>query len=135
MKERRKTKRFAEKNKAVINFSIVKQSINRDANSAWTRDLSIDGAKLLTRKPFPSDSRLIISLELPGSQQIVKLWARVIWIKKSKSKKYHEVGVEFIHSIDTIPNLFLHLYGHGKNKEDKRSSKTKRIFLVDVSEA
>jgi len=135
MKERRKTKRFAEKNRAVINFSIEKNSINRDPKPAWTKDLSVDGAKLRSKKPFPLDTRLIITLELPTSRQIVKLWARVIWIRNTKKKGEYELGVEFIHSLETIPNLLQHLYGYVLEPNKKRSPQKHRTFSVDVAEA
>lgn len=134
MKERRKTKRFVEKNRAVIHFSIGKKSLTKNPDSAWTRNLSIDGAKLITHRFFPIDTRLIISLELPKSKQLVKLWARVIWVERSKDKRFYDVGVEFIHSLETVPNLLQHLYGFGTCRERIASSPRKRIFPVDVSE-
>ena len=135
MKERRKTKRFIEKNKAVINFSIQKASIDRKTNLAWTRDLSIDGAKLRTQKTFPQDTRLIISLELPKSKQVVKLWARVIWAQKMKKKGEFVLGVEFIHSLETIPDLFKHLYGFSVPTKKKNLPRKRKSFSVEVTEA
>ena len=134
MDERRKTKRFVEKNKAVINFTIEKQAVKRKPHQAWTKDISIDGAKLIAPKSFPFDARLIISLELPKSKQLVKLWARVVWAKESKEKGKHEIGVEFIHSLETMPNLFQHFYGHESGQPKKRIKGKGRKYPVDVFE-
>lgn len=134
MKERRKAKRFIEKNKAVIHYSVEENTCCRDSNPAWTRNISVDGARLLTHKSFPLDTRLIISLELPKSEQIVKLWARVVWIRNSRKEREYEVGVEFIHSLQTRHNLFKHLYGYGIQAKKKKPAGIDNSIPVEVTE-
>ena len=134
MKERRKAKRFIEKNKAVIHFSFENCFSCRDANTACTRDISIDGARLLSDRSFTIDTRLIISLELPKSQQIVKLWARVAWVHNSKNAGKYEVGVEFIHSLQTLHDLFKHLYGYGIQTKKKKPARIDDSIPVEVTE-
>jgi hypothetical protein len=134
MSERRKTKRFLERNKAVIHFSIEKDAVSREPNPAWTRDISIDGARLLTHRSYPPNTKLIISLELPKSKQIVKLWARVAWTHCLDVKGQFEVGVEFIHSLQTIHNLFKHLYGYTIQPGKKDPQKKDHSFPVKIAE-
>ncbi len=134
MNEKRKTKRFQEKNKAVISFSIKEVSKRKNSKSAWTQNLSIDGAKLLTNKSLSFDTNLIISLELPKSKQTVKLRARVVWGHSLKKKGLHEIGVKFIHTQETLPVFFKHLYGHGVRPKNKDLSQENHSFPVDVAE-
>jgi hypothetical protein len=134
MIERRKTKRFLEKNNCIITFSIEKDNKNRDSKPVWTQDLSVAGAKLLTHKPFQFDARLLISLQLPKSKRIIELWARVIWVNSLKKKGEYEVGVTFLHSLETIPKLFQHLYGNEIQHIEKMSPRKGRFFHVDVAE-
>lgn len=134
MKEKRKAKRFTEKNKAVIHYSVENNASCRDSNPAWTRNISVDGASLLAPKSFPCDTKLILSLELPKSEQIVKLWARVVWSRNSRKKGEYEVGVEFIHSLQTRHNLFKHLYGYGIQTKKKMPAGINNSIPVEVIE-
>ena len=134
MKERRKAKRFIEKNKAVIHYSVEKNASCRDSNPACTLNISVDGAQLLAPKAFPLDTRLILSLELPKSEQIVKLWARVVWTRNSRREGEYEVGVEFIHSLQTRHNLFKHLYGYGVQTKKKKPARIDDSIPVEVTE-
>ena len=134
MNERRKTKRFVEKNNAVIIFSIENDNTNRDSKPTWTKDLSIAGAKLLSHKSFPFGTKLLISLQLPKSKQIVELWASVVWVHSLKKKGEFEVGVKFIHSLQTIPKLLQHLYGNEVHQIEEMSPRRERFFSVDVGE-
>jgi len=135
MNDRRKSKRFIEKNKAVIHFSGGGGDYLGNPNPAWTRNISVDGARLLTQKMFPVDTKLIITLDLPRSEQVVKLWARVVWAQNTKQDGEFEVGVEFLHSIQTRHSLFKHLYGYRFQSENATSAKIERAIPVDVIEA
>lgn len=134
MSERRKTTRFLEKNNAVITFSIEKNNTSRDSKPAWMRDISIAGAKLLSHKSFPIDTKLLISLQSPKSKQIVELWARVVWVHSLKKKGEYEIGVKLIHSLQTMSNLFQHLYGDEVQQIEGMSPRRERFFPVDVAE-
>jgi c-di-GMP-binding flagellar brake protein YcgR len=134
MNDRRKAKRFTEKNRAVIHYSVEENACCRDSNPAWTRNISVDGAWLLAPKSFPLDTKLILSLELPKSEQIVKLWARVVWSRSSRNKGEYEVGVEFIHSLQTRHNLFKHLYGYGIQTKKKKPAGIDNSIPVEITE-
>ena len=135
MKDRRKSKRFIEKNKAVIHFSGGGESFFGNPDPAWTRNISVDGARLLTHKMFPVDTRLIITLDLPRSDQVVKLWARVVWTQNTNQQGEYEVGVEFLHSLQTRHSLFKHLYGYGFKAQNTTSEKIENAIPVEVVEA
>ncbi|MCJ7580466.1 MAG: PilZ domain-containing protein [Candidatus Aminicenantes bacterium] len=135
MNERRKTTRFVEKNNGFITFSIEKDHTNRDSKPVLTQDLSITGAKLLTNKPFPIDTRLLISLQLGKSKQIVELWARVLWIHSLKENGKYEIGVVFFTSLQTIQKLVQHLYGNEFQNIEEMSPQKEHFFPVDVSRA
>jgi len=136
MKDKRKSKRFMEKNRAVINFSLIENAISQDTNLAATWDISINGAKLFTNKYFPVETKLIISLDLSRTELMVKLWAKVKWLNEVNSNKgKYEMGVEFIHSVETLPSLIKHLYGHGLIEYDRGKGQVKNSLPVEVTEA
>ena len=135
MKNQRKTKRFLEKNKAVINFSLKEDALKQGSNMAMTWDLSLDGARLFTYKYFPVDTKLILSMDLAKSSQMVKLWAQVKWVKELNNVGEFELGVEFIHSLETIPNLMKHLYGHIPAPPKELEGRKEASYPVDMIEA
>ena len=79
---------------------------------AFTQDLSIDGAKILTDINFPVDTIFDITLTLSRSMQIITLAAHVRWVKPVYDEDLFHVGLEFIHERpQTISSLIRHLYG------------------------
>lgn len=125
-----------EKNRAVINFSIIENAISQDTNLAATWDISIDGARLYTNKYFPVETKLIISLDLSRTEVMVKLWAKVKWVNEVKiNMGKYEMGVEFIHSVQTLPALLKHLHGHGLIEYNQRNSQEKKSIPAVVTEA
>jgi len=136
MREKRKSKRFFEKNRAVINFSVIENDISQDTNLAVTWDISIDGARLFTNKYYAPETKLIISLDLARSKLLVKLWAKVKWSRELNSHlgKY-EMGVEFSHSVQTLPDLLKHFYGHELVDSKQKNSHDVNSIPVDVEEA
>lgn len=125
-----------EKNRAVINFSIIENAISQDTNLAATWDISIDGARLYTNEYFPVETKLIISLDLSRTELMVKLWAKVKWVNKVNiNMGKYEMGVEFIHSVQTLPDLLKHLYGHGFIEYNQRNSQEKKSIPAVVTEA
>ncbi|MFC2168174.1 PilZ domain-containing protein [Acidobacteriota bacterium] len=133
MSEKRKNIRFVEKNDAVIIYSIEKDNSNRDSESVRTKDLSIAGAKLLSHKFFPVDTRLLLSMQLHNSKQIMELWAKVVCVQNLNKKGEYEVGVKFIHSMQTMSNLFQHLYGNKVQQIGDMSNRKDSFFPIDVA--
>ncbi len=108
----RREKRFEEENKVVIEWENYKDPRRNDAIYAFTQDLSIEGAKILTDINFPIDTVFRITLTLSRSKQIVTIKAKVRWVKPVFDGDLFEVGMEFIHEQPpTIACLLKHLFG------------------------
>ncbi|MFC2168377.1 PilZ domain-containing protein [Acidobacteriota bacterium] len=108
----RKEERFEEENKVVIEWADYKEQQINNTIYAFTKDLSISGAKILTDVNFPMNTQFIITLTLSRSKQIISLSAKVKWVKPVYDGDLYEVGLELIHeSPQTIAGFFKHLYG------------------------
>jgi Tfp pilus assembly protein PilZ len=111
MVEKRKTKRINEENK--VEIKVVKPDSSGDflVFNAFTRDLSLGGARMLTNTAFQLNSELTITLHLAKSNQQAKVDGRVVWVK-SFEEGTHEIGVEFLHEIPaSVLMLINHIYG------------------------
>lgn len=113
MLNKRKEKRFKEKNKVLIQYALD----SRDSNGylgidAKTYDISLSGVRIVTKHAFPIDTILRIQISLSKSDQVVTLDGKVKWVKKTEKKDTVEIGVEFLHEISkTVLSLIRHLYG------------------------
>lgn len=108
----RKEKRFEEENKVVIEWEKYNDPRRNHAIYAFTQNLSIEGARILTDINFPIDTVFRITLTLSRSKQIVNIKAKVIWVNPVFDGDLFEVGMEFIHEQPrTITCLLKHLFG------------------------
>ena len=108
----RKEKRFEEENKVVIEWANYKNPKRNNAIYAFTKDLSIEGAKILTEIKFPVETLFMITLTLSRSRQNITLVAQVRWVNPVYGGDLYEVGLQFNHEQpQTISVLFKHLYG------------------------
>ena len=72
MENKRKEKRFEEKNKVVIQFALEGHEANNSAGiKAITRDISLGGARIISPKAYPLDTVMRIEINLSKSEQIV----------------------------------------------------------------
>lgn len=127
MVEKRGTKRINEENKVEIKAVKLNSAGNFVISNAFTRNLSLGGARILTNTPFQLDSELTITLYLAKSSQKVKVASRVVWVK-SIDKDSHEIGVEFLHEIPaSVLMLINHLYGKDPSIPTKVRSKGMRV--------
>jgi len=111
MVEKRRTKRINEESK--VEIKVLKPNSAGDfvTSNAFTRNLSLGGARILTNTPFQLNSKLTITLFLAKSKQQPKVDGRVVWVK-SIDKGSHEIGVEFLHEIpSSVLILINHIYG------------------------
>jgi c-di-GMP-binding flagellar brake protein YcgR len=110
---KRRDKRFGEKNKVVIQFAFESQEANNNTKiKAITHDISLGGARIVSPKSYPVDTVLRIEVNLSKSRQIVKLDGIVRWSKLSSDRESCELGVEFLHKISrSVLSLIRHLYG------------------------
>lgn len=110
-KERRE-ERFKEENKVVIEWLQHIDTKRNNAIYAFTLDLSVRGAKILTDIKFPVDTIFMINLTLSRSRQIIKVAANVKRVNPVYDGDLYEVGLELIHELpQTISSLIRHLYG------------------------
>ena len=113
MENKRKDRRFEEKNKVVIQFALDDHDAKSSTGTkAITHDISLGGARIISPKSYPVDTVMRIQINLSKSGQIVKLDGIVRWSKVSDDSENYEVGVEFLHKISkSVLSLIRHLYG------------------------
>ena len=108
----RRELRFDEENKVVIEWAQHKDPRHSNKILAFTQDLSIGGAKILTDINFPVDTIFMINLTLSRSRQNVRVAAKVRWATPFIDGDLYEVGLELIHDFsDTVSCLMRHLFG------------------------
>ena len=113
--ERRKDKRFSEKNKVFIKST--EEGLDNSAGlrtRAFTCDLSLGGARLISRKSYPVGTVVRIIMELARTNQVFQIDGEVKWVNKKGKHGTYEIGVEFLHNLShTIVSLLRHLYSVG----------------------
>lgn len=116
MENKRKDKRFEEKNKVIIRFALEgHEANNRTGIKAITHDISLGGARIIAVKSYPVDTVMRIEINLSKSRQIIKLDGIVRWSKLSDDEETYELGIEFLHKISkSVLSLIRHLYGEDK---------------------
>jgi hypothetical protein len=110
MRERRRDPRGQEENRVVIEKPGPENGKNGDNINAFTRDLSLGGARIETDQSFPEGAELKMTLYLSKSWQVVKLRGRVQWVKDIDQGLF-EMGIQFQHEIPgSIMSLITHLF-------------------------
>ena len=117
MENKRKDKRFEEKNKVVIHYALEGHEAKSGTGiKAITQDISLGGARIIAPKSYPVDTVMRIEINLSKSRQIVKIDGIVRWSRLSSGGKTHELGVEFLHKISkSVLSLIRHLYGEDQS--------------------
>src|SRR4030042_6776895 len=77
--EKRREKRIKEENRVAIAVSPMGERAEGESINAFTRDLSLTGARIWTDRLFPLNSRLNLTLYLSRSKQIVRIRGPVKW--------------------------------------------------------
>jgi hypothetical protein len=113
MLNQRKEKRFNEENDVLIQYALEGEKTgNYIGMNALTRDISLSGARIISKKLFPIDSILRIQISLSRSKQIIKVDGKIKWVKERTEEHSYEMGIEFMHEISkTVLSLIRHLYG------------------------
>lgn len=111
--ENRKDKRFGERNTVLIRDAGPVPGIPANGGiNAFTRDISVSGARISSRVDYPVGCIIRIDIDLRRTHQSLRVDGEVIWTRKSKNGSRFEIGVEFEHRIpDTILSLIKHFYG------------------------
>ena len=117
--ERRREKRFPEKNKVLIKSAEEHKDVSVSVNArAQTCDLSLGGARLYSKKEFAPGTVIRIVLELGKSGEKVQIEAEVKWARKSENGKGYDIGAEFLHNVShTLQSLLRHLYSVGNGHQ------------------
>ena len=105
MGERRESKRYLEKTRAVINYYTRAGSLYQSDYFASTHDLSMGGARLVTIQPFTVDTDLIVSLDLSTVNKLAQLWGKVKWVEKRQNMGLYDLGIEFVDSSDPVKDI------------------------------
>ena len=108
MVNRRRENRLQERNRAVVDS--LQDAYHRPGFNAATHDLSVGGARILTKEFFDVGSDIRVQIVLARSKQSVILEGRVKWLKVRPDGDLFELGVEFRHEIPaTLVALISHL--------------------------
>jgi hypothetical protein len=108
--EKRKDRRIREENRVVIEISPAGTQAESFAANAFTRDLSLTGARIWTDRLYPLNSKLKLTLYLARSKQIIRICSTVQWMKGSVEGLY-EMGVQFQPGVpDAVMALINHIY-------------------------
>ncbi len=113
MLNQRKEKRFNEENDVLIQYVVEgKKSDKYLGINAFTQNISMSGARIISKKRFPIDTVLRIQIDLSKSKQVIKVDGKVKWVKEGTEKDSYDMGIEFLHEISkTVLSLIKHLYG------------------------
>jgi hypothetical protein len=109
MFERRKRKRFVERNDVFIRpFFRTGDGLK---TKACTYDVSTGGARIMTQEPFEVGTLLRIRIELGRTGKSVSLDGEVKWRRRNEGTGLFEQGVEFLHlTSPKVLALIKHLY-------------------------
>ena len=112
IQSKRSEKRVKEKNDAVIEYYENKQTKIKSTAFGLTKDISFNGARILTHKRIPLGTEVKLVLDLSKSQQNLSIWAKVMWISDVEEDVLYEIGVKFDHGIsNTVIKMLTHVYG------------------------
>lgn len=112
VQSKRTEKRLKEKNDVVLEYYKNKQTHNKSTAFGLTKDISLNGARILTHKKIEIGTEVKLILDLSKSRQNLSIWARVMWINLVEEDVLYEIGVKFDHGIShTVINMLKHVYG------------------------
>ena len=112
VKSKRTEKRIREKNDVVLEYYENKQTQIKSTAFGLTKDISLNGARILTHKKIDIDTEVKLILDLSKSRQHISIWARVIWVNLVEEDVLYEIGVKFDHGIsNTVIKMLKHVYG------------------------
>jgi hypothetical protein len=109
MADKRKESRVIEHNNVTIKPTPPRS--NGVGINAYTRDISIGGARIITKELFDVGSLIKIQIDLAGTNELISLEGEVKWLEFKKEEGFFELGVEFKHKISTnVVCLIRHIY-------------------------
>ena len=110
--QRRRDKRFKQRNKATIASRATEQGLRGAAESkAFTFDLSLGGAMLHSDEAYAVGSVVRIRIVLSRTMESLNLEGEVKWVRRHPSENGYQIGVEFRHDRPQgFVTLFKELY-------------------------
>ncbi len=114
MAVKRKEDRIIERNNVAIKPFLDAEKCT--GVNAYTHDISLGGARILTKELFDVGSHIKVQIELAGTDELISLEGEVRWLNVKKEEDLFELGVEFKHKIS---NSVLCLIRHIYQQEDK----------------
>jgi len=110
--EQRRVKRFVEEDDVLIKYvSSKKEGKEKKDINAKTFDLSLAGARLISKHAFEKGAVLRVEIDLKRTQQVLNVDAEVKWCRENQGEQGYELGIEFLHNISTtLLSLLRHLY-------------------------
>jgi Tfp pilus assembly protein PilZ len=108
MANKRKEVRIVERNPVSIQPTFSKRTVGINA---YTRDISLGGARIYTKELFDIGSFIKIQIELASTKELITLEGQVKWLNVQEGGEWFELGVEFRHKIsNSILCLIKHIY-------------------------
>ncbi len=110
MTEQRRQKRIQQENKVTVH--IVDNQADVSAASpflALTKDLSLEGVKIITENKIPEGTLVKIELTLDKSRKFIRLNGRVKWLRSLYDEEVYELGIEYV---DLQPRKIIALLEH-----------------------
>lgn len=112
VQSQRLEKRVKEKNNVVLEYYENKQSRNKSSAFGLTKDISLNGARILTHKKIDPGTEVKLIMELAKSSQKLSIWAKVMWVNPVEEEVLYEIGVKFDHGVsNTVISMLKHVYG------------------------
>jgi hypothetical protein len=110
MIEKRKDKRVKEENRVLIDITPAGERNETLTANAFTRDISVTGARIWTDRLYPLNAKLRLTLYLSRSRQVIRIASVVRWMKSGDDGLY-EMGIQFQPGMpDSIMALIKHIY-------------------------
>ena len=73
----------------------------------YTRDISLQGARIRAKNILPVGTYLNVELTLNNLQEMIIVLGKVKWIRSIIENEYYEIGVEFINTpVDAFTKLW-----------------------------
>ena len=99
MLDKRKEERLKEKNAATITvISDRENSPEEEILYTYTRDISLQGARIRAKNILPVGTYLNVELTLNNLQEMIIVLGKVKWIRSIIENEYYEIGVEFVNT-------------------------------------
>lgn len=97
MKERRKTKRINEADKAtiVLNSEICNQQVKK-VYHVLTKDLSTRGIKIPINTFIPVDTSVKIQISLENPTNLIYTNGKIRWVNRLYNQELYEAGIELL---------------------------------------